>query len=483
MTDLIGRQIVEVALLGTEADGLDLQRRLGRICADAVTPSLERTLALLGPPEGWLVIDRLEIDLGTLSWDGLARELPEAVAREVTTFLGRPAAPPESLGEPAADIRHRTQHQTVGDALLTFLRTGRLPWSYQVPAGRRLADEVLAAWAPDAGGPPSAVLRAELARVLAAETPRRRLLRQFPPSFRRTLLRELSAAAAATVDRCLDIIGIGADQPAPVTGWTPQAAADLLREALGEAAFASLATGVTPEPAQLLAAAWRSVPVDAPGRADLLSVIDATAQIGIPAGPGPASITGITPGTTTPGTTAPEDTPSGTTTSGRLASGCPEEDGEYVVNAGVVLLHPFLPRFFETLGVADGDRLLQPDRALCLLHHLATGETSAPEYDLSMAKVLCEVPRDEPVTVLELGAHDLAEADVLLRAAIGHWDVLRGTGPDGLRGTFLTRAGSLHDRLLRIEAESFDVLLDQLPWGLSMIQLPWMSRLLLVEWR
>lgn len=479
MTDLIGRQIVEVALLGTEADGLDLQRRLGRICADAVTPSLERTLALLGPPEGRLVIDRLEIDLGILSWDGLARELPEAVAREVTTFLSRPAAPPEPLGEPAADIRHRTERQAVAEALLTFLRTGRLPWSYRVPAGRHLSDEVLAAWAPDAGGAPSAAFRAELAGILAAETPRRRLLRQFPPSFRRALLRELSAATAAAVDRCLDIAGIGADRPASVTGVS--LAAGLLREALWEAVFGGLATGVTPDPARLLAVAWRSVPVDTPGRADLLYAIEATEGIDLAAGPVPAPTAAITH-TTTPGTTAAEDTAPGTTSSGRPAADN-HQDGEYVVNAGVVLLHPFLPRFFETLGVADGDRLLQPDRALCLLHHLATGETSAPEYDLSMAKVLCEVPREEPVTVLELGAHDLAEADVLLRAAIGHWDVLRGTGPDGLRGTFLTRAGNLHDRLLRIETQSFDILLDQLPWGLSMIQLPWMSRLLLVEWR
>ncbi|MEU4156363.1 contractile injection system tape measure protein [Actinoplanes sp. NPDC026670] len=476
MTDLIGRQIVEVTLHGTEADGLDLQRRLRRICADAVTPSLERTLALLGPPEGRLVIDRLEIDLGTLSWDGLARELPEAVAREVTTFLSRPAAPPEPFGEPAADIRHRTERQAVAEALLTFLRTGRLPWSYRVPAGRHLSDEVLAAWAPDAGGAPSAAFRAELAGILAAETPRRRLLRQFPPSFHRTLLRELSAATAATMDRCLDITGVGADRPTSATAVSPPAAADLLREALWEAAFAGLTAAVPPGPAQLLATAWRSVPVDAPGRTDLLSAIEATENIDLAAGPVPAPV--ITPGTTTPKNTA-----SGTTASGRPASGGAQEDGEYVVNAGVVVLHPFLPRFFETLGVADGDRLLQPDRALCLLHHLATGETSAPEYDLSMAKVLCEVPSDEPVTVLELGAHDLAEADLLLRSAIGHWDVLRGTGPDGLRGTFLTRAGSLHDRLLRIETESFDVLLDQLPWGLSMIQLPWMSRLLLVEWR
>ena len=55
-------------------------------------------------------------------------------------------------------------------------------------------------------------------------------------------------------------------------------------------------------------------------------------------------------------------------------------------------------------------------------------------------------------------------------------------------GEFLTRAGQLSvdaegDWLLRVEPRTVDILLDQLPWGISMIKLPWMSRLMRVEWR
>ena len=70
---------------------------------------------------------------------------------------------------------------------------------------------------------------------------------------------------------------------------------------------------------------------------------------------------------------------------------------------------------------------------------------------------------------------------------IQHWTALRSTSPDALRGTFLARPGKLSRRpdgdwLLQVEPLSYDILLDQLPWGISMIQLPWMPQMLRVEW-
>ena len=36
---------------------------------------------------------------------------------------------------------------------------------------------------------------------------------------------------------------------------------------------------------------------------------------------------------------------------------------------------------------------------------------------------------------------------------------------------------------LQVETRAVDVLLDQLPWGLSMIRTPWMHAMLNVDWR
>jgi hypothetical protein len=164
-------------------------------------------------------------------------------------------------------------------------------------------------------------------------------------------------------------------------------------------------------------------------------------------------------------------------------------EGIYIENAGLVILHPFLPRFFEALDITAGDKLLEPERALGLLHFLATGQPLAPEYELVLPKILCNVPLKTPVAFdPALTAEEKEEASALLQAVIRHWEVLRNTSSDGLRGTFFIRPGKLSlrdngDWLLQVESNSFDILLDQLPWGISMIRLPWMDKMLYVEWR
>lgn len=163
-------------------------------------------------------------------------------------------------------------------------------------------------------------------------------------------------------------------------------------------------------------------------------------------------------------------------------------EGAYVDCAGVILLHPFLPRFFEALGIADDDQIVQPERALCLLHFLASGESVAPEPALLLPKLLCNVPVEAAVeSEVDLTAGETDEAMALLQAVIGHWDALRNTTPDGLRGTFLTRPGKVSQRsdgdyLLQVESQSFDILLERLPWGIGVVRLPWMERMLWVEW-
>jgi hypothetical protein len=123
-----------------------------------------------------------------------------------------------------------------------------------------------------------------------------------------------------------------------------------------------------------------------------------------------------------------------------------------------------------------------------LLHFLATGQESAPEYALALPKLLCNIPLETPVAALTgLTGPDKDEAMALLEAVIGHWQALRNTSPDGLRGTFLVRPGKLSlrgdgDYLLRIETQTFDILLDDLPWGISIVKFPWMEKLLWVEW-
>jgi hypothetical protein len=167
-----------------------------------------------------------------------------------------------------------------------------------------------------------------------------------------------------------------------------------------------------------------------------------------------------------------------------------DEDTLYVNNSGIVLLHYFLKSFFEALKLyADGkfvnDKAHQ--RAVLLLHHLATGESEAAEFDLSLQKILCGYPMEKTLPAsIKLTKKEVEESGKLLTTIIDYWEPLKNTSIDGFRDTFLKREGRLiakeNSWLLTVEQKTVDILLGKLPWGFSTIRLPWMEHILNVDW-
>ncbi len=169
-----------------------------------------------------------------------------------------------------------------------------------------------------------------------------------------------------------------------------------------------------------------------------------------------------------------------------------DEDSRMVTTAGLCLLWPFLPRFFARLGLLDDRESAfaapaQRHRAVLLLHHIATGEITAPDFTLALPKVLCGLPPHAPHDVLEpVTDAEAAEARQLLDAVIAHARCLGDISPDGLRGSFLMRDGILSTRdgawLLRVERQTADAVLDRLPWTMEWVRQPWMQAAMRVEW-
>lgn len=162
----------------------------------------------------------------------------------------------------------------------------------------------------------------------------------------------------------------------------------------------------------------------------------------------------------------------------------------YIDNSGIVLLLPFLPRYFNMLellkdGVFRGEG--QQQRAVHLLHYLSHGTIEAPAHALLLNKILCGMDVAAPVQFGDaLTEQEQQISEQVLQAVLQHWRALGGTSVAGLRSVFLQRAGRLmqedHQWRLQVERGSFDLLLDRLPWSFSTIKLLWMERALEVNW-
>ena len=171
-------------------------------------------------------------------------------------------------------------------------------------------------------------------------------------------------------------------------------------------------------------------------------------------------------------------------------------DALFVDNAGLVLLWPFLGSFFERLGLVTGRSFTSDcaaQTAARLLHFLASGDPDPAEHQLPLCKLLCGLDLLAPIDPLDpldsgkpLPEAQQAEAQALLDAVIEQAGSLGGLSADGLRGSFLLRRGQISaldgHHLLRVERESWDIVLGRLPWHTGFVKLPWMAALLQVEW-
>ncbi|ACH39564.1 hypothetical protein Gbem_2556 [Citrifermentans bemidjiense Bem] len=474
MTHIVRQQILEVEFDGAEAEAPPLQRRLQRLCYDHLMPAIEQALDKHSIPGQLLYLERLELDVGEMLLERLELDLPESLARALERSLRE-----ETAAAQAGDAVNVTLQQGSAEAFLQFLETGMLPWWFRLPSGMNFEQvllELLASKKRSESG--SDKVATALPRILASPLVRRRLLLQFSQDFLSTLLALVSPQGWEAVNAFL----VKLDRLAiPTTAGN-------IAAILWEEAFTAVARGKEVAERDLTAAVWLSLPPDTQkSAAPQWEVL--WPGISAPVSDGVAEPTDSASGKQRDKVSNQELAFTGTHAALRLSPQSEAEAGIYLDNAGLVLLHPFLPQLFRALQVARDEELLLPERALALLHFLATGSEVAPEYQLMLAKVLCGIDLNTTVrSRQELAEAERKECEALLEAAIHHWGALGNSSANALRGTFLLRPGKLTLRsgagewLLQVEASGYDILLGQLPWGISMVKLPWMERMLRVEW-
>jgi hypothetical protein len=486
MTSVIRQFRIDAAMIGTESESLALQQLLSRISYDKIIPVVETVLERYSSDQNHWHFERLMLDIGTIDFDRLENDLALKVGECLEQLLkGRMQASPASrFGD--ADDSDWSQNQSLAvaaeQALLFFLANGRLPWSFPLNAGQTLEAVVLSAW--QQGG--AAVQTREVNQLVFNEAAiellqspavRRRLFTQFSGYFCEALLSRLSVEARELLE--------GMKGKLAELNASDKDKADFAGQLI-ETLFEVLVTQKMLTEDEIVWKGWNGIKTRIPGqeksqwRAWLIKHWPSVAERISSVKARFSQVSGRDANT--------DQIPS--FIDDRLIASSDEElnEGIFIGNAGLVLLHPFLPQLFQALGIAESETLLQPVRALVILHYLATGQTTAPEYELVLPKLLSNIPLNEPVASLqELSPDDKQEADALLAAVIRHWDALGDTSIDSLRGTFLLRQGKVSlrkdgDWLLQVESRSFDILLSQLPWGISMFHLPWMRQLCWVEW-
>jgi len=512
---LIRRQILDLEL-PREQGAAEMARRAGRLFQEKVLPELDKIFTRIAPEGRILRIDRMEIDLRYLPEIRFEQEFVEQCIQQIIKQVGEIAfevRPSEASGS----VQTLSAAENALTVFLYFLEFGALPWyakGWVLPDVAQAVTQLLSTH-PER-------IRQTVPLVLTKTVQiAQRLIWQFSPDFVEKII---ETAFELVPDSLTQAIRIRQSQTAQILTATQKAT--LLQAVIRSPDRTPFRQPLTPgllsawfyendmtglptlKPASELQAP-EAVPLmksqgDAPSSTEQLptSVPEPDGQ---PTGVPPLKSRGDAAPSTEYQPAAPplsaEQLPASESkpADSRPAPQKPQPrraaaaEGISVANAGLVLLAPYLPVLFKTLGIQirqqdSTDRNAQ-FHAIHMLHFLAAGYENPEEQLLILPKILCGVPVDEPVPQeLILPEAEKNECNQLLEAVIRNWPVLKNTRPDGLRGAFLQRQGLLfwseerQSWQLRIERQGQDLLLDRLPWTYSVAKLEWMEHILLVEW-
>ncbi|TAG40886.1 MAG: hypothetical protein EAZ31_08005, partial [Cytophagia bacterium] len=163
----------------------------------------------------------------------------------------------------------------------------------------------------------------------------------------------------------------------------------------------------------------------------------------------------------------------------------------YIQNAGLVIAHPFLMRLFDMMKLTENNKFRtdwEASKAVYILEYLVRKEyEEIDEANLILNKILCGIPIETPLwKEIKLTEQEKEVCETLLQAIIQNWGVLGKASPDALRYGFLQREGRLTPEgdswRLRVEQKGMDVLVERLPWTLSILKNPLMKGYVYTEW-
>ena len=163
------------------------------------------------------------------------------------------------------------------------------------------------------------------------------------------------------------------------------------------------------------------------------------------------------------------------------------DEGLYVNNVGLILIHPFLKTLFKHCNLlSEQDELIKPELSAHLLHYIATGETNQVESDMVFEKYICNIPLSQSIKRhVNLSEEYKNEAVKVIEAVKANWNPMKNSSTELLRNEFFQRPGKLTFEgtvNLTIEKKTQDILLERLGWGIGIVKLPWHDDLIYTNW-
>lgn len=160
--------------------------------------------------------------------------------------------------------------------------------------------------------------------------------------------------------------------------------------------------------------------------------------------------------------------------------------------AGIVLLNPIIQPMFDSAGLLSGNQFVSvehAEKAVYILHYLINKESELYENQAVLLKILCGLELDHSLPrTFELSDDVKSNCENAIRSIIKEWQVLKNTGNQAFIENFILRNGiiSVEDNAynLNVESNAVDVILayNPPPWTVGMIRLPWMTKILYVNW-
>lgn len=168
----------------------------------------------------------------------------------------------------------------------------------------------------------------------------------------------------------------------------------------------------------------------------------------------------------------------------------PGENDILVANAGLVIAWPFFATAYRKLGYLEDNKFKDfhsRQQAVLFLHYLVYNHMPEDESPLYLNKLLCGIEPAEFISTGGPAGEGWAEMRTdLWKAVIQQWNVLGTTSVEGLIDTFIVRNGKVKKAPggynVLVERKTLDILLDRLPWPISIIKPAWNNYIITVTW-